>query len=52
MACEQLLKLFDRMRCDLGVMSEWGDDEDGLWQEIITADNEILKAYWNTFCGN
>lgn len=50
MTYEQLLTLFDRMRSDMGVMAEWADDERGLWEELTTADDEILGIYWDTFC--
>lgn len=42
--------LFDRMRSDMGVMAEWGDDEEGLLNEIETADDEIFNDYWQAFC--
>lgn len=42
--------LFQRMSCDIGVMSEWADDENALREEIETADDEIILTYWETFC--
>ena len=37
--------LFEAMRNDLGVMAEWGDDEEGLLKELETCDEEIIKEY-------
>ena len=44
-----LLELFDAMRNDIGVMSEYGDDETGLLYELLTADNDIINEYKETF---
>lgn len=38
-------RLFERMRCDMGVMAEWGDDEAALLAEVMTCDEEVLQAY-------
>lgn len=38
-------KLFERMRCDLGVMAEWSDDEEALRNEVMNCDEDILRAY-------
>ena len=42
-------KLFDVMSHQIGVMAEWGDDEEGLREEIETADDEILRCYIEEF---
>lgn len=42
-------KVYERMRCDLGVMAEWGDDESALLNEVMTCDEEILKVYCDTW---
>ena len=44
--------VFETMRCDMGVMAEWGDDEEGLWKEIHTCDSDILSVYFETFCAS
>lgn len=38
-------QVYERMRCDLGVMAEWGDDEVALLNEVMTCDEDILRAY-------
>lgn len=38
-------RLFDKMRCDIGVMAEWGDDEVALLREVMTCDEDVLAAY-------
>ena len=38
-------RLFEAMRNDLGVMAEWGDNEEGLRNELETCDDEIIKEY-------
>lgn len=45
-----IFRLWNAMRSDMGVMAEWGDDEDGLFEEIRTADEEIFNDYWQAFC--
>lgn len=42
-------KLFYAMRADIETMSEYGDNEHALLHELLTADEEILKAYEETF---
>ena len=42
-------KLFYAMRSDIETMSEYGDNEHALLHELLTADEEILKAYKETF---
>ena len=39
------IALFNAMSCQIEVMAEWGDDEDGLREEIMTADDEIMEEY-------
>lgn len=46
---ELIDKLFYAMRADLETMSEYGDNESALYHELLTADDEILKAYEETF---
>ena len=41
--------LFEAMRNDIGVMSEHGDNEQSLLNEIMTADNDIIQAYKEIF---
>lgn len=43
MLCRQ--KVYERMRCDLSVMAEWGDDDVALLTEVMTCDEEILRTY-------
>ena len=43
--------LFEAMRNDLETMSEYGDDEKALWQELNTADDDILEEYKKVFIG-
>lgn len=38
-------RIFDAMLHQIGVMAEWGDDEDGLREEVYTVDDEILADY-------
>ena len=46
----QLIKaLFEEMRNDLETMATYGDNEKELFQELKTADNDILKAYSEIF---
>ena len=42
-------ELYEAMRCDFGVMAEFGDDEDLLRQELEMADEEILAEYVKMF---
>lgn len=37
--------LFEVMRTQMEVMSEHGDNETSLFNEILTADTEIIEAY-------
>jgi len=46
---ELIEKLFHAMRADIETMSEYGDNESALYHELLTADDEILKAYEETF---
>lgn len=46
---EQIEALFDAMRSDIGVMSEYGDSEAELLEELLTCDNDILEIYNDTF---
>lgn len=41
--------LFNTMRNDLGVMAEYGDNEDALLEELRTATPDILDCYADTF---
>lgn len=41
--------LFTVMSHQIGVMAEWGDDDDALWNEIVEADEEILGEYVDFF---
>lgn len=38
-------ELFRKMSCDMETMSYYGDDERALLRELLTADEDILKAY-------
>lgn len=38
-------RLFEKMRCDLCVMAEWGDDEVALREEVMSCDQETFKTY-------
>lgn len=42
-------RLFEAMRQDMRTMSEYGDNETELLQEIATADNNIIDIYIDTF---
>lgn len=42
-------KLFSVMSCDMDTMSQYGDDESALLEELKTADDDILKAYASVF---
>jgi hypothetical protein len=42
-------QLYDVMSHDIGVMSEHGDSDIDLWNEIESADNEIINAYIDTY---
>ena len=42
-------RLFQIMRNDLSVMAEHGDNEQSLYNEIMTADPEIIAAYTETY---
>ena len=44
------IKLFNIMRCDFDTMSQYGDDESALYNELMTADNDIIDAYMIVFC--
>ena len=44
-----IARLFDAMRCDLGVMAEYGDNENELLHELKTATPEILATYKEIF---
>lgn len=46
---ELIDKLFYAMRADIETMSEYGDNESALYHELLTADEEILEAYAETF---
>lgn len=46
---ELIDKLFYAMRADMETMSEYGDNEHALLHELLTADEEILKAYAEVF---
>lgn len=43
--CEVRQQLYERMRSDLCVMAEWGDDESALLAEVMTCDEDVLRAY-------
>ena len=43
------LKLFEIMRNDMETMSEYGDDEAALYNELMTADNDIISTYASVF---
>lgn len=43
------LKLFEAMRTDFDTMSQYGDDESALYNEIMTADNNMIEAYKQVF---
>lgn len=38
-------ELFRRMSCDMETMSYYGDDDRALMHELLTADDDVLKAY-------
>lgn len=42
-------RLYDVMSHDIGVMSEHGDSDIELLNEIESADNEIINAYIDTY---
>ena len=42
---ERRTKLFNIMRCEIGVMADYGDDVSALWLEIATIDETILQEY-------
>lgn len=42
-------QLFDAMRKDFSVMSEWNDNEAELLEELQTCDNDIFQIYRETF---
>ena len=46
---ELIKRLFEAMRCDLGVMAEHNDSENALLQELQTSDFDILAVYAETF---
>ena len=41
----EIKALFNAMRCQIEVMAEHGDNEESLWQELTTADDDIIEAY-------
>lgn len=43
--------LYNAMRADIGVMSEYGDDETALYNELATAPDDIINEYKTTFLG-
>ena len=49
MTTAEKIEIYNIMRCDFSVMSEHGDDETSLYNEIMTADDEILETYAETF---
>ena len=49
MTTAEKMKLYNTMRCDISVMNEHGDNEQSLYDEIMTADDEILETYAETF---
>ncbi len=47
---EKLIEdLFEEMSCQIGVMAEYGDDEEALREELETSDDEILLDYKKVF---
>jgi hypothetical protein len=42
---ERIEKLFNAMRSDIGVMAEYGDNEDRLREELSTCGEDILREY-------
>ena len=38
-------RLFNAMRSEIGVMAEYGDNEDALREELENADSDILDTY-------
>lgn len=49
MTTAEKIKLYNIMRSDFSVMSEHGDNETELFNEIMTADDDILTIYAETF---
>ena len=41
--------LFEIMRNDLETMAEYGDNEAALYNEIMSADDDIISAYKSVF---
>ena len=41
--------LFEIMRNDISVMAEHNDDENSLLNELMTADQDIIDIYTETF---
>ena len=44
-----IMMLFVAMSHDMGVMAEWGDDDDALLEELQTCGPEILQEYAEIF---
>lgn len=45
-------KVFNAMRNDMGVMADYGDNEDALYREVYGCNLQILKVYADTFLWN
>lgn len=44
-----LEKLFNLMKNDIYVMSEYSDSEEALWEELSNSTPEILQEYWEIY---